>query len=168
MDQAQPPWGQNRYLEIMVSIQALLADLRFSEHAIRFVPVSGLSGENLVERCKQDHVLHEWYQDGPCLVELLDTFMEPERKYNAPLRACITGSSGTHARDIDLRINILQGCVKKGRGVAVSDIQGVFEVREITTDDGTAVDRAFAGESVNIVVRDRSVHVTQEWYRMHH
>lgn len=48
MDSISPPWGQDRYRQIEFELRDLLEELQFRPRAIRFVPLSGLTGENLV------------------------------------------------------------------------------------------------------------------------
>lgn len=48
MDSITPPWGQDRYRQIECELRDLLEELQFRPRAIRFVPLSGLTGENLV------------------------------------------------------------------------------------------------------------------------
>ena len=48
MDNLAIPWSHNRFLRIKNEVQNLLEELQFSPKSIRFVPLSGLTGENLV------------------------------------------------------------------------------------------------------------------------
>ena len=48
MDNSTPPWSQDRFNLIESQIRFLLEELQFSKKSIRFIPLSGLSGENLV------------------------------------------------------------------------------------------------------------------------
>ena len=48
LDNLTVPWSHNRFLRIKTEVQHLLEELQFSPKCIRFVPLSGLTGENLV------------------------------------------------------------------------------------------------------------------------
>ena len=48
MDTVTPPWDHSRYSQIECELRCLLEELQFRPKAIRFVPLSGLTGENLV------------------------------------------------------------------------------------------------------------------------
>ncbi|KAJ1829847.1 hypothetical protein LPJ73_008402, partial [Coemansia sp. RSA 2703] len=93
-------WSQGRYAEIVDRLLAFLTGCGYLKDEVRFVPVSGLKGTNLVRRIDDDAnstapaELQAWYVDetnaehgqgeakakaGPCLVDLLDTFAMPER-----------------------------------------------------------------------------------------
>lgn len=48
MDSISPPWGQDRYRQIECELRDMLEEIQFRPGAIRFVPLSGLTGENLV------------------------------------------------------------------------------------------------------------------------
>ncbi len=158
MDQTMPPWSQDRFNTIQQALQALLSELKFGDKAVRYVPVSGLVGSNLTQRCSatdpNTQLLSEWY-DGPCLIEMLDSFKEPERKYAAPLRAVVTSLCADVSRGYELRVNVLQGRIRRGRCVGAAKIQGAFEVKKITKDDGSLADVLYAGEDGNIILHDR-------------
>ena len=47
MDMTTPPWSEERYRFIQSEIRSLLTGLQFGAKAIRFVPVSSLTGVNL-------------------------------------------------------------------------------------------------------------------------
>jgi elongation factor 1 alpha-like protein len=125
MDSISPPWGQDRYSQIECELRDLLEELQFRPRAVRFVPMSGLTGENLVAlryaicwffvfillryiniptatpqnpwfktlpfspSTSENCALRQWYT-GPTLLEALDSFKEPIRRVDAPLRAVIT------------------------------------------------------------------------------
>jgi hypothetical protein len=107
METTSPPWNQQRFLRIEVllllnllpphlcqaEIKSLLVELQFGPKALRCVPVSSLEGVNLVPSTgpgASDHeaALRQWYR-GPSLLEMINTFKEPPRMINRPLRASI-------------------------------------------------------------------------------
>lgn len=62
-------WSEDRFLEIKNKLGAFLKQAGFKERDITFVPCSGLSGENLTERCTNQD-LNKWYK-GPTLIEII-------------------------------------------------------------------------------------------------
>lgn len=62
-------WSKNRFDEIQDTIGTFLKK-QAGFAAVRFVPVSGLGGENLVKSPESLHPLMQWYE-GPSLIELL-------------------------------------------------------------------------------------------------
>jgi elongation factor 1 alpha-like protein len=58
-------WSQSRYDEIVSKLAVFLKQTGFKESDVRYVPCSGLSGENLCN-ASRDNVLFKWYS-GPTL-----------------------------------------------------------------------------------------------------
>jgi len=81
MDVTQPPYSKERYEEVKKGITELLKKVGYKVDKIRFVPVSGLKGDNLVKKSEN----MPWY-DGPTLVEALDEFQVPPKEIDKPLR----------------------------------------------------------------------------------
>ena len=64
-------WSQDRFEFIQAMLEDHLTEhLHFKSDCLSYIPISGLSGENLLTR-SEDPLLTSWY-DGPCLVEVLD------------------------------------------------------------------------------------------------
>jgi len=80
-------WSKDRFEEIKGKVQDFLKKLGYKEKGLRYVPVSGLSGENLMKR--EEEALKAWY-DGPTLFEAIDTFNQPTRSVDSALRLCVT------------------------------------------------------------------------------
>ncbi len=159
MDTTSPePWSQARFNQIETEIKALLVELQFGTKAVRCVPVSSLEGINLVpptnSQNEHERKLREWY-DGPSLLEMMNTFKEPPRQINRPLRASIVAINSESQKGFEIRVKVLQGRLRRGRGVGIALIQGVFDVRKITKEDGTVVDTLPAGEIGTVILADR-------------
>ena len=82
-----------------------MESLQFDPNNIRFIPISGLSGVNLDS--KSDITKLAWYE-GPCLVDLIDSFKNPPRDVECPSRLAITDSGQG-------KVNFLQGFSIFGR-----------------------------------------------------
>ena len=84
-------WKKERYDEIVEILKKYLVDeLGFPEKNIKFFPVSGLTGDNLVKPISSANA--KWY-DGPTLVELIDLLEPPQRAIDAPVRFVINDVS---------------------------------------------------------------------------
>jgi elongation factor 1 alpha-like protein len=69
-------WDQERFIEIQTKLLPFLTSNGFSLKTIRFIPVSGLTGENVTTRSNTS--LMEWY-NGPTLLEAMDSFLPAQR-----------------------------------------------------------------------------------------
>jgi elongation factor 1 alpha-like protein len=54
-----------------MTLGAYLVSIGFREKNIRFIPISGLLGENLHEKSTLPEL--SWY-DGPCLIDMIGKF----------------------------------------------------------------------------------------------
>jgi len=85
MDHESVKFSESRYNEIMAEVKTYLEKIGFKpdnpKNPIRFIPISGFAGENMVE--KSDKM--PWYK-GPYLLEALDMMREPKRPSDKPLR----------------------------------------------------------------------------------
>jgi elongation factor 1-alpha len=81
MDDPSVDWSEQRYEEVKDGISRLLKMVGYDPSKISFVPTSGWTGDNLVE--KSDKM--PWY-NGPTLLEALDTFELPPKPLDKPLR----------------------------------------------------------------------------------
>lgn len=76
-----------------------MSALQFDSKNIRYIPISGLSGINLTS--KPDITQLGWYE-GPCLIEMIDSFNNPKRDIDCPSRLAITDVGPG-------KVNFLQG-----------------------------------------------------------
>lgn len=74
-------YSKDRFDEIVENIEDHLTKIGFKKEAIRFVPISGFDGDNMIE--KSDNIT--WYK-GPTLIDALDDFKIPKRPLKKPLR----------------------------------------------------------------------------------
>ena len=81
MDDPSVNWSEQRYEEVKDGISELLKKVGYDPSKISFVPTSGWTGDNLVE--KSDKM--PWYK-GSSLLEALDTFKLPPKPTDKPLR----------------------------------------------------------------------------------
>ncbi len=81
MDHPSVNWGQTRYDDIKREASEFLKKTGYNPEKIEFVPFSGWTGDNLLE--KSDKM--PWYK-GPCLIEAINKTPAPSRPSDKPLR----------------------------------------------------------------------------------
>jgi elongation factor 1 alpha-like protein len=170
-------WSQERFLRIKEEVEAMLSVLQFGPRAIRFVPASGLTGENLMTLSEVNPV-RRWYE-GPTLFECIDSFRAPPRLVDKQFRAIVTAVSREYKQGCDVTVKILQGRVFKGRSIGIGTAssistvaacgaatggggimsedssQFVAEIKKISID-GTSVDFLSAGQNGTLSLADRT------------
>ncbi len=147
MDDPTVDWSQERYEEIKNEISRMLKIVGFNVEKVPFVPTSGWTGDNLME--KSDKMA--WY-DGPTLYEALDTFELPEKPVDKPLRLpiqdvyTITGVGTVPVGRVET------GVVKVGDELVFmpGDVKG--EVKSIETHH-VRIDKAEPGDNIGFNVR---------------
>ena len=81
MDDASVNWEEARFEEVKDGIKILLRRVGYNADKIPFIPTSGWTGDNLVNKSEN----MPWYK-GPTLIEALDTFQLPPKPTDKPLR----------------------------------------------------------------------------------
>jgi len=84
MDDVSVHYDEGRYQEIVTEVSAFLKKIGYNPEKIPFVPISGWTGDNLVEKSAN----MDWYK-GPSLVEAIDSLKPPKRPVDKPLRVPI-------------------------------------------------------------------------------
>ncbi|CAG8709218.1 4391_t:CDS:10, partial [Acaulospora morrowiae] len=79
-------WSRARYDEIVTKLSNFLSSTNFKKDKVFYVPCSGLTGENLVERSPNTL---DWY-DGKTLVQQIDLFEPPVRLLEKPFRLSVS------------------------------------------------------------------------------
>jgi len=147
MDDASVNWSQERYEEVKNEIARMLKMVGYKVEKIPFVPVSGWTGDNLVE--KSDKM--PWY-DGPTLIEALDTFELPPKPIDKPLRVpiqdvyTITGVGTVPVGRVET------GVLKEGDEVIFMPPNVKGEVKSIETHH-TRIPKAEPGDNIGFNVR---------------
>lgn len=84
MDESSVKWSKDRYSDIVRDLKPFIAQCGYDpEKDCVFVPVSGLSGDNIKDPVSKS--VCNWYQ-GPTLLEILDDLELPPRNAEGPLR----------------------------------------------------------------------------------
>lgn len=80
-DDATFNYSEDRYNEVKDGVSNLLKRIGFNVKDIDYVPVSGMLGDNIIEKSDKT----PWY-DGPTLFAAMDKFKVPEKPLDKPLR----------------------------------------------------------------------------------
>ncbi|GMT26949.1 hypothetical protein PFISCL1PPCAC_18246, partial [Pristionchus fissidentatus] len=127
-------WSKQRYSEVESALRAFLAkQAGFS--AVRFVPVSGLAGENLTERVDKGHPLASWY-DGKSLVEHIDEFLAPSRQTDGPLRCIINDVLKATPQQLVVTAKVEAGEIEVGEKVYIMPNADLAIVKAVANDSG--------------------------------
>jgi elongation factor 1-alpha len=81
MDDKSVNYSKDRYEEIMKEVSAYLKKVGYNVEKVRFVPISGWNGDNMLEPSPN----MPWYK-GPTLLQALDNLEPPTRPSDKPLR----------------------------------------------------------------------------------
>jgi len=81
IDGTTPPYSKARYEEIKSNMFGALKKIGYKPKRIPFIPISGLQGDNLLEKSSKT----PWYS-GPILVQALNKIKPPKRPTDKPLR----------------------------------------------------------------------------------
>jgi peptide chain release factor subunit 3 len=86
MDEPSVKWSKNRWDEIVEGVTPFLHATGFKQEQIHWVPISGITGDNLKDRV--DSKVCSWF-NGPSLVELINDLPLEKRYPDGPLRVPI-------------------------------------------------------------------------------
>ncbi len=147
MDDASVNYSEDRYKECRKEMEALLKVVGYDTSKIQFVPVSGWLGDNLVKASPK----MAWYK-GPTLLEVLDTFTEPPKPLDKPLRVpvqdvySITGIGTVPVGRVET------GVLKVGDSIVFMPANAKGECKDIETHH-TKIAQAVPGDNIGFNVR---------------
>ncbi|MEM0372969.1 MAG: translation elongation factor EF-1 subunit alpha [Sulfolobaceae archaeon] len=147
MDATEPPYDEKRYKEIVDVISKFMKQFGFNMNKVKFVPVVGLTGENVTKRSEN----MKWY-NGPILEELLDALEIPPKPIDKPLRIPVQevySISGVGTVPVG---RVESGVLKVGDKVVFMPIGKIGEVRSIETHH-TKLEKAEPGDNIGFNVR---------------
>ncbi|KAI9257022.1 P-loop containing nucleoside triphosphate hydrolase protein [Helicostylum pulchrum] len=141
-------WNQARFKEVQAKLGTYLVHVGFKKSNVSFVPVSGLTGENLVKKSEVPE-LTSWYK-GTSLLDQIDKFSPPMRLLDRPLRMRVTdffkggiGSSG----GVSAAGNIESGTIQVGEQIMIVPGGEIGYVKTMQVNEEPAT-WAAAGDSV--------------------
>jgi elongation factor 1-alpha len=147
MDDQTVKYSQERFNEVKQDVENLLKLVGYDPKKVNIIPVSGWTGENLTKRSEN----MPWYK-GPTLLETLDTFVEPPKPVDKPLRMpvqdvySITGVGTVPVGRIET------GKLKVGDTVVIMPEGLTAEVKSIETHH-TPLQEAIAGDNIGVNLR---------------
>uniref|UniRef100_A0A7S4H849 Tr-type G domain-containing protein n=2 Tax=Guillardia theta TaxID=55529 RepID=A0A7S4H849_GUITH len=141
-------YSKDRYEQIQDELSRFLVKAGFRASDVFFIPCSGFSGENLLQR--KDARLTAWY-DGPTLIELIDLLRPPPRPVDLPLRLSISDVFKTQAMGSCVAGRIEAGVLSPGAQVLLRPGDLTANVRSVQRH-GNKVATAKAGDSVTVAL----------------
>ncbi|KAL7721002.1 Guanine nucleotide regulatory protein [Entamoeba marina] len=148
MDEKTVMWNKQRYDEIVNGITPFLIKTGFKENEIYSLPLSGLTGLNLVNRISKEDC--DWY-DGPSLIELLDTLKPYMGDPNAPIRLPIIDKFKDGKGNSVVLGKVESGTIKNGSKMVVMPNKIDFICTEISYDiESITTSIARPGDNVRI------------------
>ena len=150
MDNTEPKWSEHRYNSICIQVLGLLESLQFPRFSIQCVPVSGLTGANIMNNLvsggesrstlapivKMSEVC-PWYH-GETLLEIIDglPIVEPPKSSACSLRAVVSSVLDSQ-KGCEALVKILRGKLKVGHTVGyLGGPDGVATVKSIRAGHG--------------------------------
>ena len=147
MDDQTVKYSETMFNNAKTDVEALLKASGYNTSKIRFIPISGWTGENEVKASTN----MPWYK-GPTLLQALDEFTEPPKPIDKPLRLpiqdvyTITGVGTVPVGRVET------GVMKVGQSVIIMPEGIMAEVKTIETHH-VAMQEAMAGDNIGFNLR---------------
>jgi elongation factor 1-alpha len=147
MDDQTVKYSEKMYNDAKMDVENLLKASGYNVSKIRFIPISGWTGENLVKASTN----MPWYK-GPTLLQALDEFVEPPKPIDKPLRLpiqdvyTITGVGTVPVGRVET------GKIRVGQSVVIMPEGLPAEVKTIETHH-TPMQEAMAGDNIGFNLR---------------
>jgi len=145
-------WSEDRYNEIIGHIKPFLKKSGFPTNVVSYLPLSGLTGENLT--AKKNRKLTAWYT-GPTLIEAIDQLKPPERAIDQSLRMVVSDIYKDAQSGLGIAIGgrIEAGYLAKTDKVLIQPLNELCSIKAIKYQNDN-VDYAFSGRNVDIGLND--------------
>ncbi|KAL6709982.1 hypothetical protein ACN47E_000767 [Coniothyrium glycines] len=152
-------WSKQRYDDITKRMTAFLTEANFLEKRITFIPLAGLTGENVVT--KVEHAAAHWYT-GETLLQALERIDLPQRDLQKPLRLSVADVfKGDLRSPLSISGRIESGFLQVGDVILTLPANETATIRSIEVQD-TPVDWAVAGQIPTLHLADIDpVHLRQ-------
>jgi len=142
-------WASDRYDDIVAKMKSFLKQAGFKESDVKYIPCSGMTGENLIEKATAPDLI-SWYK-GECLTDQIDKFKPPQRPIDKPFRLCVSdvykGQSGAFL----VAGKVEAGHVQNGDRVLLMPAGEQGSIKALTHRE-TSVKWAAAGDHVTMTV----------------
>jgi elongation factor 1-alpha len=156
MDHPSTNWGKERYTEIKKEATTFLKKGGYKVDSIPFVPFSGWTGENILQKTTKEGKDNLGWYNGPTLVGALDGMTAPERPVDKPLRLPINDVfkiSGIGTVPVG---RVETGILKPGMMVKFTPSNLSSECKSVEMHHET-LPQAIPGDNVGFSVRNISV-----------
>ena len=140
-------YSEDRYNECKESISGLLKQIGYPVKNIKFVPTSGMTGENLTD--KSDKM--PWY-DGPTLIDAIDEFEIPPKPTDKPLRVPIQDAYRIKGTGVVPVGRVETGILKKNDKIIIMPTGFQGEIRSIEMHH-EEIPQAEPGDNIGFSIR---------------
>ena len=146
MDEDSVKWSKERYEEIVKQLKPFIHRCGFDiEKNVKWIPISGLTGENLC--VPLDKHKCDWY-DGPDLIQLMDTIELPKRDEKAPVRLSILDRYKENS--VYIMGKLESGTIKYGDTYTLMPSKAKITVDWLFNSEEKGVPDALPGENIRI------------------
>ncbi|EFA00945.2 Elongation factor 1-alpha 2-like Protein [Tribolium castaneum] len=142
-------WSKERFDDISQKLKVFLKQAGFREGDVTFVPCSGLTGQNLVDKPTENELL-TWY-NGPCLLEVIDNFRTPERPVSKPFRLSINDIFKGTGSGFCVSGRVETGSLNVGERVMVCPSRELSMVKSLYIEDLSQT-VVFAGDQATVTL----------------
>jgi Translation elongation factor EF-1alpha (GTPase) len=122
---------KKRFNEIQKEVSAYLKKVGYKPEKIQFIPISGWTGENLIEN--SDNL--KWFK-GPTLLEAFDALIPPKRPVNMHLRIPLQDVYKIGGIGTVLVGRVETGVIKPGMSVIFAPSGATSEVKSVESHHG--------------------------------
>ena len=148
MDEPTVSWKKQRWDDIRTSLTPFLHTCGFSDEDLYWVPISGLTGQNIVEPVSDS--ICSWYE-GPTLLEILDKMPLEARNAEGALRIPVLDKMKDSNRSVIFG-KVEQGTVRLGDRLCLSPNNLACQVLGIQNDKQQQVEYARPGDNVQLKI----------------
>eukprot|EP01156_Anaeramoeba_ignava_P021183 Anaeramoba_ignava/c18365_g1_i2.p1 GENE.c18365_g1_i2~~c18365_g1_i2.p1 ORF type:complete len:447 (+),score=133.13 c18365_g1_i2:143-1483(+) len=148
MDDKSVKYSEQRFKEIQEEMMRYLKRVGFSPDKIRFVPISGWKGDNMIEKSSN----MPWW-DGPTLLGLLDTIPPPKRPTDKPFRLAIQDVYSIKGIGTVPSGRVETGTLKIGQSVIFAPSMITSEVKSIEMHH-LSLEEATPGDNIGFNVKN--------------
>jgi elongation factor 1 alpha-like protein len=145
-------WSKSRFDDIVKRMTAFLTEASFLEKRITFIPLAGLTGENVVKKIDNNSAAH-WYT-GETLLQALERIELPQRNMTKALRLSVADVfKGDMRSPLSISGRIDSGTLQVGDVILALPANETATVKSIEVQDAP-VDWAVAGQIPTLHLTD--------------
>lgn len=142
-------WSEERFSEISQKLGLFLKQAGFRESDVTYVPCSGMTGQNLIQKPTENDLL-KWYS-GPCLIDVIDNFRAPERLVTKPFRLSINDIFKGTGSAFCVSGRIETGCLSVGDRILICPTREQATVKGISLDE-LPTQTVYAGDQASVTL----------------